>query len=159
MWQMAKTGFLKMKCEIVPENSYRIISSLSHAPFHNRKSYRYIACQKCWEREVWKQKEGTKQARHLLANTVILTNTMASFSHCKTTQVYLYVFSLSRLCETVIFATKPSPKSTNTNQIDPNPGPYEVPHIYVYGMAAMLGYLRQPGQPCCHAEPKHQQWL
>lgn len=37
-WRMAMATFLKMKCEIVPENSYRIIHSLS-LPLCNRKSY------------------------------------------------------------------------------------------------------------------------
>lgn len=43
-WKMATTSFLKMKCEIVPESSYRIIPSLSLPSVIEKAIYR--ACQK-----------------------------------------------------------------------------------------------------------------
>lgn len=46
-----------------------------------------------------------------------------------------------------------------TNQVDADAGPDEVSHVDVYGMAAVLGYLSQPGEACCHAEGEHQQRL
>lgn len=46
-----------------------------------------------------------------------------------------------------------------TNQVDADAGPDEVSHVDVYGVAAVLSYLSQPGEACRHAEGEHQQRL
>lgn len=46
-----------------------------------------------------------------------------------------------------------------TNQIDSDAGSYEVSHVDVYGVTAVLSYLRQTSKARRHAKSKHQQWL
>lgn len=46
-----------------------------------------------------------------------------------------------------------------TNQVDSDASSYEVSHVDVYWVTAVLSYLRQPGEARRHAESKHQQWL
>lgn len=54
-WKMATTSFLKTKCEIVPENSYRIIHSLSLPSVIEKAIYRLpVKKKKCSERNIWK---------------------------------------------------------------------------------------------------------
>lgn len=46
-----------------------------------------------------------------------------------------------------------------TNQVDSDAGSYEVSHVDVYWVTAVLSYLCQPGEARRHAESKHQQRL
>ncbi len=46
-----------------------------------------------------------------------------------------------------------------TNQVDSDAGSYEVSHVDVYWVTAVLSYLRQPGEARRHAESEHQQRL
>lgn len=46
-----------------------------------------------------------------------------------------------------------------THQVDANAGSYQVPHVDVDGVTAVLGDLGQPCETRCHAESEHQQRL
>lgn len=46
-----------------------------------------------------------------------------------------------------------------TNQIDSDAGSYEVPHVDIYRVTAVLRYLSQASEARSHAESKHQQGL
>lgn len=45
----------------------------------------------------------------------------------------------------------------STHQIDSNSSSYQVSNIDVNWVTAMLRYLCQPSEACCHAEGEHQQ--
>lgn len=45
------------------------------------------------------------------------------------------------------------------HQVDPDAGSYQVPHVDVDRVTAVLGDLGQPGETRCHAEGEHQQRL
>lgn len=66
---MATTSFPKMKCEIVPENSYRIIHSYFLLSVIEKAIYSLP--KNCWERKVWKPhtwRRGDENKTHFLAH-------------------------------------------------------------------------------------------
>lgn len=47
----------------------------------------------------------------------------------------------------------------STHQVDSDASSYEVPHVDVYRVTAVLRYLSQASEACSHAEGEHQQGL
>lgn len=72
---MATTSFLKTKCEIVPENSYRIIHSLSLPSVIEKAIYRLPVKKKNARREIYGShtgRRGDERKKRLLVHAVIL---------------------------------------------------------------------------------------